>query len=68
MKDQLGKAAADRRLVDPNQLRKHYKANFDRFCKELRDACGQCRVDYHLLRTDEPVDRALGIYLSKRQR
>jgi uncharacterized protein (DUF58 family) len=60
--------AADRRLVDPNQLRKHYKQNFDRFCKELRDACGQCQVDYHLLRTDTPVERALGIYLTRRQR
>jgi hypothetical protein len=24
-------------------------------------------VDYHLMRTDEPVDRALGVYLTKRQ-
>jgi len=26
------------------------------------------RIDYHLLRTDEPVDRALGAYLTTRQR
>ena len=25
------------------------------------------QIDYHLLRTDEPVDRALGIYLTRRQ-
>jgi hypothetical protein len=24
------------------------------------------QVDYHRLRTDDPVDRALGIYLTKR--
>jgi uncharacterized protein (DUF58 family) len=54
-------------LVDPQQLRKHYRENFDRFCKELRDAAGHAQVDYHLIRTDEPVDRALGIYLTKRQ-
>jgi uncharacterized protein (DUF58 family) len=56
-----------RLLVDPNQLRKVYRENFDRFCKELRNAAGNARVDYHLIRTDEPVERALGIYLTRRQ-
>lgn len=59
--------AGHRLLVDPQQLRKHYQANFAKFCKELRDACGQCQVDYHQMRTDQPVERALGIYLTKRQ-
>jgi hypothetical protein len=54
-------------LVDPNQLRKMYLSNFQRFCKELREAAGRAQVDYHLLRTDEPVDRALGVYLTRRQ-
>jgi hypothetical protein len=60
--------AGHRLLVDPQRLRKEYRENFARFCKELRDAAGRAQVDYHLMRTDEPVDRALGIYLSKRQR
>jgi uncharacterized protein (DUF58 family) len=55
-------------LVDPNRLRKEYLANFGRFCKELREAAGKTQVDYHLMRTDEPVERALGIYLTRRQR
>ena len=55
-------------LVDPQRLRADYRRNFDTFCKELRDAAGKAQVDYHLLRTHEPVDRALGIYLTKRQR
>jgi uncharacterized protein (DUF58 family) len=59
--------AGNRLLVDPQQLRKHYRENFDRFCKELRAATGHASIDYHLIRTDEPVDRALGIYLTKRQ-
>ncbi len=59
--------AGNKLLVDPQQLRKHYRENFDRFCKELREAAGHARADYHLIRTDEPVDRALGIYLTKRQ-
>jgi uncharacterized protein (DUF58 family) len=60
--------AGDKKLVDPQRLRKEYQQNFQRFCKDLRDAAGQCQVDYHLMRTDEPVERALGIYLSRRQR
>ena len=55
-------------LVDPNKLRKEYLHNFERFRKELRDAVGRAQVDYHLMRTDEPVERALGVYLTRRQR
>lgn len=54
-------------LVDPQQLRKEYLRNFQDFCNELRDQAGQMQIDYHLMRTDEPVERALGIYLTKRQ-
>ncbi len=55
-------------LVDPQQLRREYQKNFHAFCKELRQACGQAQVDYHMVRTDEPVETALGIYLTRRQR
>jgi uncharacterized protein (DUF58 family) len=58
----------DRKLVDPQRLRKEYLSNFERFRQDLRDACGKTLADYHLIRTDEPVERALGIYLSRRQR
>jgi hypothetical protein len=34
----------------------------------LRDAAGKTQADYHLMRTDEPVEKALGIYLTRRQR
>ncbi len=56
-----------RLLVDPQRLRKEYLRNFQAFCKELRDQAGQMQIDYQLLRTDEPVDRALGAYLTRRQ-
>jgi len=59
-------APAQRLLVDPLWLRKEYRENFERFCSQLRAAARQAQVDYHLLRTDEPVDRALGIYLTQR--
>lgn len=57
---------SQRTLVDPHRLRKEYLANFNSFCKQLREQSAQMRIDYHQMRTDEPVDRALGIYLSKR--
>jgi uncharacterized protein (DUF58 family) len=59
---------ADKVLVDARLLRDDYLANFERFRTELKDRAGKLRVDYHVMRTDEPVDRALGIYLSRRQR
>jgi uncharacterized protein (DUF58 family) len=59
--------AGNRRLVDPQRLRKEYLENFNTFCRQLRERAGGMQIDYHLLRTDEPVDRALGIYLTKRQ-
>jgi uncharacterized protein (DUF58 family) len=55
-------------LVDTRRLREDYLANFERFRNELKERAGKLQVDYHLLRTDQPVDRALGIYLSRRQR
>jgi uncharacterized protein (DUF58 family) len=59
--------AGQKLLVDPQRLRKEYLKNFQAFCSELRDQARAMQVDYHLLRTDEPVDRALGAYLTKRQ-
>jgi uncharacterized protein (DUF58 family) len=55
-------------LVDPRQLRREYLKNFETFCRTLREQAARAQVDYHLLRTDEPVDRALGAFLTKRQR
>jgi uncharacterized protein (DUF58 family) len=59
--------AGHKLLVDPQALRKEYLKNFQSFCRELRDRAGGMQVDYHLMRTDQPVERALGIYLTKRQ-
>jgi uncharacterized protein (DUF58 family) len=60
-------AHGHRLLVDPGQLRREYLRNFNGFCKHLREQAGQMQIDYHLMRTDEPVEKALGIYLTRRQ-
>jgi uncharacterized protein (DUF58 family) len=59
--------AGHKMLVDPKRLRKEYVKNFQQFRRDLRDGVGKMQIDYHLLRTDEPVERALGIYLTRRQ-
>lgn len=60
--------ADDKLLVDPHRLRSEYLKNFQAFCRKLKERAGSMRIDYHLLRTSDPVDRALGIYLTRRQR
>jgi uncharacterized protein (DUF58 family) len=57
----------DQRSLDPRALRGEYLHNFQGFCRELRIQARNLHVDYHLVRTDEPVDRALGLYLSQRR-
>jgi uncharacterized protein (DUF58 family) len=54
------------RLVDPKAVRSAYLKNFESFRKTLRMQAENLQIDYHPMRTDEPVDRALGIYLMKR--
>ncbi len=53
-------------LFDARRLRDEYLKNFDEYRRVLRKAAEDQRIDYHLLRTDEPVDRALGAYLARR--
>lgn len=59
---------ANRVLVDPHRLRKHYLENYRRFCKELAAGCGALGCDYFKLQTTDPYDRALGEYLDTRSR
>jgi uncharacterized protein (DUF58 family) len=61
-------AAGHKLLVDPQRLRKQYLENFQNFCRQLREGVGRMEIDYHLIRTDEAIERALGVYLTKRQR
>lgn len=51
---------------DARRLREEYVQNVEAHRARLRAAAQDLHVDYHLLRTDEPVDRALGAYLARR--
>lgn len=61
-------SAGDRRLIDPVRLRAAYRERIESFCSELRSKARGMGVDYLLVRTDEPVERTLGAYLSARRR
>lgn len=53
-------------LTDPRALRKAYLAEFERFQAAVRAGCRSNRIDYVLLRTDQPLDLALSSYLASR--
>jgi uncharacterized protein (DUF58 family) len=52
--------------VDARRMRAEYRVSFEAYREALQRQARDLRVDYHLLRTDEPVDRALGAYLARR--
>lgn len=54
-------------IVDARRLREEYIRNFEAHRTQLRRVAQDLNIDYHMLRTDQPVDRALGAYLAKRQ-
>ena len=53
-------------LVEPRSLRQAYLEEFERYVQELRRGCRAQRMDYVLLRTDQPLDRPLSSYLASR--
>ena len=60
--------SGQRMLVDPLQLRAHYRKRYRAFCAELTRLCGTVGVDYQKMLTSEPYQRALGAFLDARTR
>ena len=52
----------------PEQSREVYLDLLKEHVEALRTECRNIRIDYQLLSTEEPLDRALHRYLSLRQR
>lgn len=53
-------------LTEPRALRKAYQREFEAFLKQLRSNARDLRMDYVLLRTDQPLEVALHEFLSRR--
>ncbi|MEO0100785.1 MAG: DUF58 domain-containing protein [candidate division WOR-3 bacterium] len=54
--------------LDPRVLRKDYQSLFARFVSYYKRSLAEANVDYNLIFTDMPFDRALFAYLEKRSR
>lgn len=61
-----GLEGQNRQRVDPARMRANYLAAFDRHTRELRDQTARMAIDYFELRTDRPLDRSLGEFLTRR--
>lgn len=55
-------------LAEPQVIRLAYLREFDAFRHQLERECRYLHIDYFLLRTDQPLDRALTHVLATRQR
>ncbi len=53
-------------LTDPRSLRRAYLQEFNRFRRDVQRGCRSYQLDYHLLRTDTPLDVALTSFLAPR--
>lgn len=54
-------------LVDPRGVRRAYREKIDQFRRTLETRCRNLRVDYLLIRNDQPLDITLSGFLAKRK-
>lgn len=55
-------------LTDPWQIRKDYMGKLEDFLEGIAKSCRDSQIDYHLLDTSVPFDKALFGYLAKRSK
>jgi uncharacterized protein (DUF58 family) len=60
--------SGERLPIVPNAIQALYRERVARHVAELRQRLGEARFDYVLLKTSEPLDRALLAYLARRRR
>ena len=52
--------------TDARRLREEYLANFNTWRADIRRRAEDLHIDYLMLKTSDPIDRALGAYLARR--
>jgi len=52
----------------PYQIKKDFASQVKQFSEQIASACRQANVDYHLIDTSTPFDKAMLAFLSKRER
>ena len=58
----------ERMIADPRAIAKEYKDLMGEFIEIYREACAEMKVDYRLVKTDEPMDTFVRAYLEERKR
>lgn len=53
--------------IDARTAGARYRDSVRTFCERFERGCHEARIDYHLLTTDQPYDRALMAYLTRRR-
>jgi hypothetical protein len=53
-------------VADPRAIRKTYREVVEEFTSRMRQECHDNTIDYQLISTTTPLDRALASYLSWR--
>lgn len=54
--------------IDPRALRQEYLSNFNEFVNGYKKAFAENDIDYQMISTETPFDKALAAYLTKRAR
>lgn len=60
--------SGERLAIDPRDLREAYIEKVGEHLARLRRACGDCGVEYHQIRTDQPYHKALVELINRRSR
>mgnify|MGYP001123988629 FL=1 len=58
----------DKMLTHPYQLQKAYETTMNEFIHQIKSKCLFQRIDYNLITTNTPFDKALVAYLNKRKK
>lgn len=53
-------------VIQADDYRDEYRRRVESFCERIRKECRLLEFDYQRLRTDQPLDLALGAYLERR--
>jgi uncharacterized protein (DUF58 family) len=61
-----GLEAAGDVVTEPRSLRAAYLREVQTFLQRVRTGCRSQQVDYHLVRTDQPLDAVLSTFLAAR--
>ncbi len=56
----------EKMITQPYQIQRSYMETMKEFLTNIRKRCRQQNIDYHLIDTSQPFDKALRAYLAKR--